>query len=138
MKLLLSLSLAASLVTGLAMAQESSSSSAASSVPPPPAPVVEHWNTDEGGAMTLKVLPQSFDGTYENDNGRINGVLKDGVWNGYWGEDGSNQECPTAQLGTKFWGRIAFTFNADRTHFDGKWSYCDEDPSKGWSGDVAK
>jgi hypothetical protein len=128
------IALAVLLMGSAAMGQETSSVSSAPA--PQPQPVTEVWNTDEGGAMTLQALPDSFDGTYENDNGRINGVLKDGVFAGFWGEDGSSQECTEEKLGTKYWGRIAFTFDAARKHFDGKWGYCDADPDSGWTGDL--
>lgn len=127
----------ACLLGSAAYAQDTSSSASASASAPAPQPVVETWNTDEGGLMTINVLPDSFEGKYENDNGRINGTLKDGVYAGFWGEDGSNQECTEEKLGTKYWGRIAFTFDAARKHFDGKWSYCDAEPDGGWTGDRA-
>ncbi len=136
MKLIFALTLAMGLMGTAAFAQDASSSSAASSAPAPQ-PVQEKWDTDEGGLMVLEVLPDSFTGTYENDNGRIAGALKDGVWSGMWGEDGSSEECPTEQLGTKFWGKIAFTFDADRKAFTGKWGYCDAVPDSDWNGTKA-
>ena len=104
----------------------------------PPKPMVENWATSEGN-LTLQVLPFSFEGTYDQDNGRMVGTLGDaGAYVGLWGEDSSSTECPTTLLGTKYWGRISFTFDAARKHFDGKWSYCDADMDKEWTGDVAK
>ena len=137
MKLLFAPLVLACLIGSAAYAQDASSSMAPTSSAPAPQPVVETWNTDEGGLMTLNVLPDSFEGKYENDNGRINGMLKDGVYTGFWGEDSSNQECAEEKLGTKYWGRIAFTFDTARKHFDGKWSYCDAEPGSGWTGDRA-
>ena len=104
---------------------------------PPKPPVKETWATSEGN-LTLQVLPYSFQGIYDQDNGRMVGTLGDGVWTGYWGEDSSGTECKTVVLGTKYWGRISFTFDKARKHFDGKWSYCDEDFHADWTGDIAK
>lgn len=104
----------------------------------PPVPTVETWTTSEG-VLTLQVLPFSFEGTYDQDNGRMVGTLGDGgVYVGYWGEDSSGNECKTTMLGTKFWGHIAFTFDQARKHFDGKWAYCDDPVDRDWTGDIAK
>ena len=104
----------------------------------PPDPVKETWTTSEG-TLTIGVLPFSFEGTYDQDNGRMIGAQTDGTtYAGYWGEDSSNTECPTSMLGTKYWGRITFTFDAARKHFDGKWGYCGDAPDRDWTGDIAK
>ena len=103
-----------------------------------PVPTVETWTTSEG-KLTIQVLPFSFEGTYDQDNGRMVGTLgDDGAYVGFWGEGGSSTECKTTVLGTKYWGRIAFTFDKARQHFDGKWSYCDGDTDSSWTGDIAK
>lgn len=117
-----------SLLAGTALAQDAK----------PPVPTVETWTTSEG-TLTLQVLPFSFEGTYDQDNGRMVGTLGDnGAYIGFWGEDSSGTECKTTMLGTKYWGRISFTFDQARKHFDGKWSYCDADVDRDWSGDAAK
>ncbi len=105
---------------------------------PGPDAVVEHWVTSEA-VMTINVDTEAFAGTYESDDGRIAAKLVDGVWQGFWAEAGSAQECSVELMGSKFWGRISFTFNAERTHFEGTWSYCDA-PTEGggaWTGDRA-
>jgi hypothetical protein len=118
--------LIAGLSAGAALAQDT-----------PPKPVAEVWATGQG-TMTIAVLPFSLEGTYDQDNGRIVASKSGDAMVGYWGEDSSSTECPTELLGTKYWGRVNFTFDAARTHFDGKWSYCDADPDSEWSGDIAK
>jgi hypothetical protein len=101
-----------------------------------PEPVAQTWTSSEG-VMHLVMLPYSFEGTYESDNGRVVAVLAGDTMTGYWGEEASSEECETEMMGTKFWGRIAFTFDDAGQHFDGKWSYCDAEPDQAWTGDLA-
>lgn len=126
MRLLTVVSLAGLLMTGVALADDAA---------PPPKPVTEMWQTSEGN-LILERLPFSFQGTYDQDNGRMVGTLSGATYVGYWGEDGSAEECKTAMLGTLHWGRIVFTFDKANKHFDGKWGYCDADPDSGWTGDI--
>ncbi len=118
-------------MSGVAFAQDASSSSAA----PPAETRVYKFTTDAGGPMTLNVTGDKFDGTYELSEGKLAAELKDGAWTGYWAQSSSGQECPTEQLGSKYWGKISFAFAADMSHFDGKWGYCDDAPDSGWTGD---
>lgn len=104
---------------------------------PGPDATVERWITSEG-AMTIKVDKETFAGTYESDNGRIAARLVDGVWQGFWAEDASSEECASQLMGTAFWGRISFTFDPDRTRLEGTWTYCDATEGGGdWTGDRA-
>lgn len=103
---------------------------------PGPDAVSEQWTTSEA-AMTIKVDKEAFAGTYESDEGRIAARLVDGVWQGFWAETGSNEECSVELMGTRYWGRISFAFNPERTHFEGTWSYCEASTEGGgaWTGD---
>lgn len=100
-------------------------------------PVTEHWKDDEGDNMVLEVLPDSFNGIY--DGGRVMATLqKDGSYAGFWmEEDTSDTECAEKKEGTPYWGRLVFKFDAQRQHFKGIYSDCDEkpDPSNTWNGD---
>jgi len=93
------------------------------------------WNTTEG-AMTLTQGGDRVTGTYSQDNGRIDGQFAaGGRLTGYWAEDGSAQQCNFPRMGSPFWGRFDWVLSADGRHFDGKWSYCDAEPDRAWTGD---
>jgi hypothetical protein len=92
------------------------------------------WRTSEGD-MTLTQTTPAVSGTYSQDNGRIYAVLQGGHLVGYWAEDGSAQACPTQKLGSSYWGRIDWVLSADGRRFEGRWSYCDAEPSGSWTGE---
>ena len=61
-------------------------------------------------------------GTYEHQNGRIEGTLSGRTLTGRWTQSNGK-------------GRLVFEFNEDFTEFTGKWSYNDAEPtSSGWNG----
>lgn len=100
-------------------------------------PVTENWKDDEGNAMVLEVLPDSFTGIY--DGGRVTATLqKDGSYAGFWmEEDTSDTECADKHDGTPYWGRFVFRFDAKRQHFKGIYGDCDDKPDAAdtWNGD---
>jgi hypothetical protein len=58
------------------------------------------------------------------------------VLEGFWIENGSSQRCASPKNGRHHWGRIRWSFEADK--FAGNWSYCDSPPpEKGsnWTGE---
>jgi len=89
------------------------------------------WTTSEG-VLSVEVDGSNVRGSYDVDEGRIEGTLDGNVLSGYWGEAGSARKCDTERLGTYYWGRIEWTFG-DGT-FTGKWSYCEDEPSGSWTG----
>ena len=68
------------------------------------------------------------------NNSRVKGQLSGRVLTGYWTEPSSSVQCRTARDGTRYWGRVSFTFDAQGETFDGRWGYCEEAPERGWSG----
>ena len=61
-------------------------------------------------------------GTYDHQNGRIEGTLSGHTLTGRWTQSNGK-------------GRFVFEFNDDFTSFTGKWSYNDAEPtSSGWNG----
>ena len=89
------------------------------------------WDTSEG-QMTIQQQGSFVTATYTQDNGRIEGTLIGNVWEGFWSEDGSAQRCDTPINGRYHWGRIRFVF--DGNAFQGTWSYCNDEPTRSWTG----
>jgi hypothetical protein len=89
------------------------------------------WSTSEG-VLTLEQDGTSVRGTYDVDEGRIEGALNGLVLTGYWGEAWSNHKCDSERLGTTYWGRIVWSFGEDS--FAGTWGYCEDEPASPWTG----
>ncbi len=71
--------------------------------------------------MTLHQAGNQVTGTYEHDNGRIEGTLTGRILRGWWYQTQSE-------------GRFEFEFNTDFTQFTGKWGYNEDEPSSEWNG----
>ena len=118
--------------------------------PPPPEPKPEpkpgpaptptgadfggNWTSNQGD-MALGQDGSQVAGTYNSDNGQIQGTVSGDRLTGYWAEASSMMKCDVERLGSMYWGRIDWVMSADGTHFDGHWSYCDEEPTHPWTGD---
>ena len=89
------------------------------------------WTTSEGN-LTLELDGSSVRGSYDVDEGRIEGTLDGDLLSGHWGEAGSARQCDTERLGTFYWGRIEWTFGAGT--FAGNWGYCEDEPTGAWTG----
>lgn len=75
------------------------------------------------------------DGTYDTDSGKIDAVIYDTGLTGYWIETSSAQKCDTQRQGSFYWGRIEFNKEIPNPDaFTGKWSYCNDNPTRKWSG----
>ncbi len=92
------------------------------------------WSTSEGDMSLAQSSAGQVSGTYSQDNGRISGQVSGGRLTGWWGENGSAQDCGTERMGTRFWGRIDWTLTPDGRRFEGKWSYCNAEPGGAWTG----
>lgn len=55
------------------------------------------------------------------------------VFDGYWVQDESGQQCPYQIDSSEFYGRLFIKLNAQK-EFEGLWSYCDEPPYLPWQG----
>jgi hypothetical protein len=91
-----------------------------------------NWDTTEGAMRLTQVGPAIVRGTYTQDNGRIDGTMQGGILTGFWAEDGSDRQCATTRLNSRYWGRVRWTFARDR--FTGTWGYCDDPPTRPWNG----
>jgi hypothetical protein len=89
------------------------------------------YKTTEG-MMTLRQNGDRVNGKYTNDNGEITGTLYDSNLDGFWIEDHSDRRCSSSKNGRYYWGRISFEFKDDG--FSGTWGYCNDAPSRAWSG----
>jgi len=55
------------------------------------------------------------------------------VFDGYWVQDESGEQCSNWVDGSQFYGRLFVKLNL-REEFEGLWSYCDEPPYLRWQG----
>jgi hypothetical protein len=97
--------------------------------------VAGKWKSSEG-ELTLNQSGNQITGKYTNDGGEIVGEMRGNVLEGFWIENGSSQRCASPKNGRHHWGRIRWSFEADK--FAGNWSYCDSPPpEKGsnWTGE---
>ena len=131
------------------LAEELSSNSAAPSRPAnggsvrqgvgdsiPGSPTVAgDWETSQGSA-TFTQSGGRLEGSYKGGSGRVSAQGSGSNWTGYWAQATSGHRCPIQQLGSYYWGRMAFTFTDQNRRLDGHWSYCDASPSAGdpWTG----
>lgn len=53
---------------------------------------------------------------------------------GRWSEPRSAKDCGVTWNGTPYWGRLVFTFSDDGSSYTGVWGYCDEKPTRAWTG----
>lgn len=90
------------------------------------------WGSSEGD-ISFKQNGSKIRGTYNpQDNGEIVGSLKGGTLDSIWIENHSAQRCSSPKNGRYFWGKLQLKFDGD--NFSGKWGYCEEKPSKPWTG----
>ena len=84
----------------------------------------------------LKGLVGYYSGSQRN---RIIGQYNSNktVFDGYWVQDDSGQQCQYKVDGSQFYGRLFFKLNTQK-EFDGFWGYCDEDPYLPWKGSLKR
>ena len=66
--------------------------------------------------------------------GKIIASLDGNVLTGFWIQPRSAVRCGSARRASRYWGRMRLSFSEYFTAFRGAWSYCDGEPSRGWSG----
>lgn len=71
----------------------------------------------------------------ESERNRIIGQYNSNktVFDGYWVQDESGQQCKYQVDGSQFYGRLVFKLNSQK-EFEGFWSYCDEPAYLPWRG----
>lgn len=109
---------------------------AGSTAGPPAFSIAGTWST-RYGEMHLKQSGAAVAGTYEGGSSFVAGALVKRLLEGVWYKPRSARACATEREGTRFWGRIRFTFVSD-TRFEGVWGYCEEEPTQSWTGTRAQ
>lgn len=89
------------------------------------------WSSSEGD-ITFRQDGSKVTGRYTQDNGEIMGTMRGTSLDSYWIEDHSDRRCSSPKNGRYFWGKLQINFDGDR--FSGKWGYCDDKPSRQWTG----
>lgn len=92
------------------------------------------YNSTEG-VLTLHQNGDRVTGRYNKDNGEVTGVAYENVLDGLWIEDSSDRRCTTPRNGRYYWGRIILEFTGNG--FSGSWGYCNDAPSRPWTGTPA-
>ena len=93
------------------------------------------------GTGPLRQVGNTIEYRYDSQDGRIVDTVYNPstrVLTGYWAEPSAARQCDTSRDGTRYWGRIIWTFAADGKSFSGSWSYCDAEPAAGWSGSLVE
>lgn len=81
------------------------------------------WKYSGGKRIIFKQNGSYVTATYRDDNGVIDGQIKNGVFQGVWIEDHSNQRCKTHMQGRYYWGRVQFKLQNGQ--LIGHYNYCD-------------
>ena len=78
----------------------------------------------------------TFKGTYGKKGGRVYGVYDDGdrTFRGFWDKPKAKKKCSRKKRGSIYWGKIEFQLSSNEDSFTGVWGYCDDQPSRDWSG----
>ncbi len=102
-------------------------------VKPPVRPAAQggprQWMTGTFDTSEGLVTLTPAGGSYAQDGGTIRvSAIRGAVMIGYWEEQHSDRQCRNG----RYYGRIRWTFTADG--FTGTWGYCDEEPTRAWSG----
>jgi hypothetical protein len=84
------------------------------------------WETNYG-TMKLTQSGTSVSGSYTHDKGKIQGVMKKGVFIGKW------SEAPTYRSPDDS-GRVTLEFSSDCTSFSGTWDYGQNSGGGAWHG----
>lgn len=92
------------------------------------------WWTNEGD-MHVEQDGSHISGSYSKRGGRIEGRVAGDHASGVWAQDFADRPCFYERLGSHHWGRFEWRLSDDGRRFYGRWSYCDNDLSHGWSGD---
>ncbi len=94
------------------------------------------WKTNYGPLLMNSPDEVNVYGKYHIDrNGSVWGTVSGNKFVGYWAKDHAGKACHGKTRGTKYWGRLTFTFNDDGESFRGLWSYCNKKPTSKWNGD---
>ena len=103
-------------------------------IPTNPTNIAGVWDTSFGDMTFPDVTAGSLRAPYTKENGVIIGNLNGQELVGHWVEGESRRTCSSQMEGSDHWGKIVFTFNSDSTEFSGTWGYCEDSPTRSWTG----
>ncbi len=98
----------------------------------PPASLVGSWRHDKGTIDWQTNERAIYD--WNSDQGVLNGEFDGRSFRGHWREEVSDQPCPLARDGSRYWGKVDFHFDPELASFQGQWGYCDEEMTGVWNG----
>ena len=90
------------------------------------------WDSTEGDMIFTGDSSGKL-ANYGKDQGRILGNIIERTIDGYWVEHESSTRCDSQRDGSYYWGLFVGTFDSTFSSFDGKWSYCGEEPGADWT-----
>lgn len=93
------------------------------------------WHTNQGD-MRIDQDGASVTGQYELKDGRVRGRVDGDTLSGIWAQSSAEHRCFEERMGTLYWGQFWLRQSPDGTALQGRWSYCNDDPSTGgdWTG----
>ena len=104
-----------------------------------PATLGNVYTTNDWGDLTVTEWEAaSFRADYTFEKGKIEGVRRGNVIDGFWSQATSDRSCSYPRNGSYHYGRMTFTFNARLDAFEGRWGYCDETPYATWDGTLTR
>lgn len=94
------------------------------------------FTSDTTGIIQLNEKGGAVTGRYNlAENSKIlNGTLDGKELNAFWVESKSNQKCDTMVDNRYYWGKVKIIFDPVFANLTGVWGYCDEEPSRGFTG----
>lgn len=104
--------------------------------------IAGNWSSDWGDMRfnqkkdrKTQVVDPAVSGSYSFDGkSRVYGIMDGNVLNGYWVQTSSIRDCGVSKHGSRYWGKIRFTFTENQ--FQGFLGYCDSEPDMNskWDG----
>lgn len=100
-------------------------------------PMVYDYDSSEG-PVRMVITGNRVEAMVGADQRRVDGLLKDGVFIGYWTAP-KGKKCAAPRGKAKSWGKVQWTFSADMAAWDGQFAQCDNAASAGesWIGALA-
>lgn len=100
-------------------------------------PMVYDYDSSEG-PVRLVITGNRVEGLVGADKRRLDGLLKDGVFIGYWTAP-KGKKCAAPRGKAKSWGKVQWTLTVDMAAWEGQFASCDASPSSGdtWIGAIA-
>ena len=100
-------------------------------------PMVYDYDSSEG-PVRMVITGNRVEAMVGADQRRVDGLLKDGVFIGYWTAP-KGKKCASPRGKAKSWGKVQWTFSADMTSWSGQFTSCETAAASGdsWIGSLA-